>query len=181
MKILSSLLVSLLLFVGVAFPALAGIEPSPFNVAVPANVQWFNSGLTLASGQSFNITASGSWMTDSMTYGADGMVIVGTGGYLLPTAPAYSLIGKMGSGAPFFIGSSYHETADVSGTLFLSMNDVPSEFGNNSGSLSVTILASVQPSPSVPGVSFWGNAALALLIGGAIFWKMRGKLSLRTS
>jgi hypothetical protein len=131
---------------------------SVFNVDVRA--PWRDTGIDVVAGQSLemstdpNATVSfGWWRVNADGVGlpfVDGTV---TGGTILPDTIILSLVGKIGgttavgTGTPLpegrpgkgpgFVGSSYHEEANVTGRLFLGFND--DIFGDNSGSFSVTI------------------------------------------
>ena len=61
----------------------------------------------------------------------------GTGRYPVATAPAGALIGRIGNGAAFGIGSQTAITAPATGRLFLGVND--DGFGDNSGAFTVTV------------------------------------------
>ncbi len=59
----------------------------------------------------------------------------------LPSAPYFHLIGTIGdpAGKPFIVKSGQPFTANVSGEMFLFVNDVPGFYRNNSGESTVTI------------------------------------------
>jgi hypothetical protein len=65
----------------------------------------------------------------------------------------------------------------VSGDTIVVGAEQDDDKGDTSGSAYVFQMSSPDqpPSgpPSVPGVSFWGNVALALLIAGAMVWSVR--------
>lgn len=52
---------------------------------------------------------------------------------------AGTLIGRIGSGEWFLAGSHSQWVAGTSGRLFLLMNDLPGTYGDNGGTLTVTI------------------------------------------
>lgn len=59
---------------------------------------------------------------------------------LVPELPAYSLIGKIGhNGEPFFIGSSLNIISNETGLLYLTINDEPEGFDDNSGYWTVNL------------------------------------------
>jgi hypothetical protein len=120
------------------------INPIPKTNSVAANVMWVDSGLTVSAGQALRIRASGTWTSGSWTGGPDGHPDIGSGGYISHTAHCYSLIAKVGSGTPFQVGGQFDGIVSDAGTLYFSMNDVPGEFGDNSGSLSV-VVSTVSP------------------------------------
>ena len=134
-------------------------------VQVPANLQWsYETPFSYTAGSLFGVTASGSWTSGTFTGGPDGMVgTLATPGYVLPGVNAYSLIGQIGSGAPFYIGTFFYGTANASGTLRLGMNDVPGVFGDNIGFVTASI-----PEP--------GSAALLGLAATFVMLRRRGAL-----
>jgi choice-of-anchor C domain-containing protein len=114
-----------------------------FSLSIPANHPWVPTQIVLVKGDAVTISASGTW------FHAPGYVASPNGAsypcpvgpFLDPHAPCASLIGKIGSGAPFEVGS--HLSLSVSvvapAMLYLSMNDWSDGFSNNSGSLAVKI------------------------------------------
>jgi hypothetical protein len=58
---------------------------------------------------------------------------------LLDGAPYGALIGKIGNGTPFLIGSTRWMTAAEGGTLYLAVNDNYIYYEDNSGTYTVTI------------------------------------------
>ena len=113
------------------------------QVVVPATAPWSASvtTFTVEEGDRVLIHAEGEWRSGSWTGGADGDIPSGPqgGGYIMPDAYAYSLIGRIDDGEPFYIGSAYRGYAESSGTLYLGMNDVPGIYGDNSGVVSVKV------------------------------------------
>jgi hypothetical protein len=105
---------------------------------------WKDSNVDLVEGRSYEIAAVGRWGHDhrgSIDPGGDPGSP--TDGLPLPSALAYSLIGRVGpAGTPFAIGGGVTLVADQGGRLFLQMND--SELGDNVGSLRVSIGAAAE-------------------------------------
>ncbi|MBI4285413.1 MAG: PD40 domain-containing protein [Chloroflexi bacterium] len=68
-------------------------------------------------------------------------------GPMLPGAPRYSLIGKIGDAPPFLVGASFSGIAANSGSLLLGMNDTPGLFADNTGNVTanVTVIPTSQP------------------------------------
>ena len=114
-----------------------------------------DTGVDLAAGEMLTVTASG-----LATYGGDccdcgSMPETDPDGMrynngvpcapkndpnaTLPTAPIGALIGKIGAGAWFFVGSSYSNAVSDAGRLFLMYNDVPGSYGNNRGGYDASI------------------------------------------
>jgi Tfp pilus assembly protein PilF len=108
------------------------------EVSVPAEVFWFDTGITLAKGARLTIDASGQWSN----VGSNFVTPDGTGGTYpgtaLSSANLASLIGKIGD-VKFAVGSHYSGSSPASGKLFLTMNDVPGTYTDNSGALDVRI------------------------------------------
>jgi hypothetical protein len=105
-----------------------------------------DTGLALASGESLTITASGVWSNDpdTGTYnsGPDGH---GNSTYTVAgqTFDIGSLVGKIGAGDYFLIGSSFTGTANATGVLDLFYWD--SDANNNSGSVTAAVTAVPEP------------------------------------
>lgn len=104
-----------------------------------------DTGVTLAQGQGLEITATGTATClenateDAKCYrqDADGNGEA-TANFLAPDAPAYSLVGQVGTAPIRFIGTG-PTIVDGSGELRLSYNDEGFSWGDNSGGFDVTI------------------------------------------
>jgi hypothetical protein len=126
------------------------------TIQVPANTpypHWFDTGVSVAEGQSLQISASGSW-----AYGGGPSAWNGPGGngeyaygtWLVPAvAPAYSLVGRIGDGPGFAVG--YGGTLDAStygtGELYLAHNDQINGYSDNRGFVTVTIIGGSSEEP----------------------------------
>ena len=141
------------------------------SVTVDGTHQWIDTGIDVIAGELLTITASGQVVhnpsfpdyanTDGIGTGHDDLnnlvSLDGTltgdvlgGGFLVDSAIALSLVGKIGitlvtegvsgKGAGF-VGSSYSQVALDTGRLYLSFNDMITDFGDNSGSFSVEVNA----------------------------------------
>jgi hypothetical protein len=112
---------------------------------VPGTQQWTDTGITLHAGDRLGITASGEiyvspssaagpagdpWCTPAVNHPAD------SAQFPAPGLPCWSLIARIGSGAPFEVGTATRITA-VSGELYLGVND--DDFSANSGSWAAAI------------------------------------------
>jgi hypothetical protein len=120
--------------------------PSTQRRAVPGSTEWTDTGITVRAGDQLSITAAGQVYVSAVsanegpggnpactpypTYPAQ------SGQFPAPDLPCWSLIGRIGSGTPFEVGSSTQLTA-ASGDLYLGVND--DSFTGNSGSWSATI------------------------------------------
>jgi serine/threonine protein kinase len=108
---------------------------------------WQNSGVTIKRGQTYKIQASGQWSLGPLceTTGAtgEGMYTIACWDLGFQTVAKRShsaLIGKIGRDSlAFYIGSDFTFTADKDGTLYMTSNDAPGFFFDNSGELDVQI------------------------------------------
>jgi len=121
------------------------------GLSVPANEEWTDTSVTVAAGDALGITASG-----EVTIGTDAFGPAGEASctpaedasgddFPAPDAPCFSLIARIGNGAPFEVGTSVLVTADA-GILYLGIND--DSFSANSGSWTANIkLGGLPPAP----------------------------------
>ena len=126
------------------------------GIVVPANRPWIDTGIWIDANQIVEVEARGTIQFRSLGRGQSSKhVSVGPEGtffwnddvlgkaFSLPAAdqgpaPAYCLIGKIGSdGNPFYLGAHRSWRSDRSGTLQLGINDY--EFSDNTGSLQVSV------------------------------------------
>ena len=138
------------------------------TIPVSSVIVWNNTGIKIAGGQPLKITATGQVNLGSPGDGADKWVDADGWG-ILPSFlcngkpcqykyalndSAGSLIGKIGNGQPFHVGSHFTTTPSESGFLYLGVNDCISDwtgkllpesevtsqiFSNNRGSFSVRV------------------------------------------
>ena len=98
------------------------------GLSVPATVEWTDTGVTVPAGDELGITASG-----QVTIGTDAFGPAGEAGctpaeqapgdaFPAPDAPCFSLIARIGNGAPFEVGTSVLLTPG-DGVLYLGIND----------------------------------------------------------
>jgi hypothetical protein len=110
------------------------------NVRVEANRRWTDTGLFVQPGERISFSTNGTIeFGKGMTAGPDGnRDFVNRPGYVIREAPVGTLIGRIGNGAPFVIGST---NAPISmrngGPLFLGVND--DGYEDNSGAFEVSI------------------------------------------
>ena len=118
--------------------AVVGVECR--TVSIPANTPWTDTGLDLTAGSSVNITTSG---VIKIAGSDPGKTPAGDPNCRAPAdavAPGLtcsSLIGRIGNGAPFQVGTGTSFSAPTAGRLYLGVND--NVFGDNSGSWTVRI------------------------------------------
>jgi serine/threonine protein kinase len=131
---------------------MAGAPASPASdmtlpgLTLPGGTQWLDTGVYLNAGDGVGIRASGTIYinpTDTPESPNGDPNCTQAGGpsaasqFPDPDATCYSLIGRIGNGAPFEIGSATH-LADVSaGELYIEIND--NYYPDNTGSWSVSI------------------------------------------
>jgi hypothetical protein len=109
-------------------------------VLVQANQAWNDAGITVKKGDrvSFNTTGQVSY-GQGMTAGPDGNGTLRQPTYPVPAMPVGGLIGRVGNGTPFPIGSNAQPIVMPNdGRLMLGVND--NELGDNSGAFTVTVV-----------------------------------------
>jgi hypothetical protein len=109
------------------------------TVTVQANQAWTDTGITVQRGEAVQFIASGDIMVSAQASSGVGGSPVQPGGKLPVAATGVgALIGRIGNGAPFLIGSN---TAPIpmsaSGRLQLGVND--DHYADNTGSFTVAI------------------------------------------
>jgi hypothetical protein len=115
--------------------------PAPGEIRVYANQPWNNTGITVRRGDRVSFRTSGQIVfgqSPGQTAGPDGNDRWYNQNYPVPVAAVGALIGKVGTSAPFPIGSNTQPIAmPADGQLMLGVND--NELGDNSGFFSVFI------------------------------------------
>jgi hypothetical protein len=111
-------------------------------VLVQANQQWNDAGLTVKKGDRVSFSTSGQISYgQGMTAGPDGNGTLRRPDYPVAAMPVGGLIGRVGNGTPFPIGSnSAPIVMPNDGRLMLGVND--NELGDNSGAFTVTVTKS---------------------------------------
>lgn len=107
---------------------------------VQANQPWTDTGIQVNAGDQVTFHAGGriATMPGQPPVGPDGKTGDTSANYPMPSAAAGALIGRVGTGAPFLIGSQQAPIQmQSSGTLQLGVND--DFFGDNAGTFSVAI------------------------------------------
>ena len=121
-------------------PSVSNSGNAPSNarsVVVPSNVQWTNTGFTVAQGQRLRFETSGeirlSLNGEDTANGGGASSGRRADGATIPSIPVGALIGRVNNGQPFAIGNS-PDAIVIPGTgrLFLGVNDdhVPDNSGN---------------------------------------------------
>jgi hypothetical protein len=116
------------------------VATSGTTITVPANQAWTDTGITVNQGDKVVFQASG-----TITYGrSPGQTATPDGGqdrraqYPAPSLPVGALLGRIGNGAPFGIGTQTQPLPmPASGRLMLGVND--NELADNGGSYTVVV------------------------------------------
>jgi hypothetical protein len=115
-------------------------------VTVQANAVWVDTGLDVTNKTVQIKYESGTWSNDgAQSHSCDGEGFIPESQdfrdlipkLLVPNAPLGALVGRTG-GEPFFVGNNY-EDRPGEGHLYLSINDKPDSFEDNTGSLRVLV------------------------------------------
>jgi hypothetical protein len=158
--ILFAMLLGLLLVGCGSTPAVAPLETQPttkqlpegaYEIAVDARAGWVTTTLDLKEGQTLKCRADGQWgespgVKRTADGGQAGMFGSGYWGVrtILPDQTKWGcLVGRIGGGPPFAIGSVYTMKVDRPGLLQLSINDGLEKMSDNHGILRVHI--TIQP------------------------------------
>jgi hypothetical protein len=134
------------------------------TLAVPAQYPWTDTKIHLSVGDDLLLKASGTINVSSGNpqfdntpagQGPADPQCIGNSDtpwgddWIAEGLPCWSLIGRIGNGTPFFVGSEYLSVVKQPGELYLGVNDQKGAFGDNSGSWTVrAILATSIPPPS---------------------------------
>jgi hypothetical protein len=110
------------------------------GLIVPSQQQWTPTGLTVRRGEWITFNATG-----DVRIGGEGNSTAGPGGSAtarapgspLPNSPAGALVGRVGDGAAFLIGSTNRVLMPAAGQLFLGVND--GNLPDNEGTFQVQI------------------------------------------
>lgn len=109
------------------------------SITVQANQQWTDTGIVVARGERVQFNASGDIMVaEGASSGVGGSPINPGGRLPVANAGVGALIGRVGNGAPFLIGSNTTAIPmTANGRLMLGVND--EHHNDNSGSFTVSI------------------------------------------
>ena len=174
--------------------AIAASSPTATTVSVPAGQPWTDTGIDIPAGGNVEITASGAIRIagsdpgktpDGSTPGGQINTGVPCGGtFLDPDLPCWSLIGRVGTGPPFYIGYGTSFVAANAGRLFLGVNDGGADFGDNSGAWTATIAVSTAPANHPPtvftvaGRTYWSDTAVDVPAGATVEITATGIISI---
>lgn len=132
-----TLLLLLILSICRPIDVMAGVYQTTFYVdsMIPT---WQDTGLNIPTNCQIGITADGAVCHNSGSSCADanGWARPTDSSFLAPGLTQVSLVGKVGSSSPFFVGTSLNYTSSSSGKLYLGFND--NAFADNSYGFNVT-------------------------------------------
>jgi len=132
------------------------------RLCIMLNQEWTATGVLMVQGETFTVTASGdmNWFTPIPSRGWRGCppganchttpdgAACPFQGFLAQGLPCWSLIGRIGIGPVFRVGSSLQNfTASSTGELYLGVNDTPPDYFDNTGDWQAEITTSL---PCVP-------------------------------
>jgi hypothetical protein len=110
------------------------------DVVVPGNRSWTDTGITVRAGDVFRVDTSGyiNWGPNRSDDANGEVNSPYNTARPIPNRAGGSLIGRIGNGAPFFIGAGVQSfRAGTSGRLYVGIND--DYLGDNSGSFRVMV------------------------------------------
>lgn len=115
-----------------------------FRVEALTETLWNDTNIDVQSGEVISIKAIGvdKWQTNKywITGGANGHPYYkGAPSYLLPKGPEGALVGRVGAGNVFLIGSQGQTPEGEVGRLYLGGNDEPAGRFDNLGSITVEL------------------------------------------
>jgi hypothetical protein len=125
----------------------AQVKPTPTSAQVVITIiidaqssTWSDTGIFVQKSDQIKIEASGAIDLGGVQSGPNGNPgIQPAGNGVVPTAPYGTLVGMIGSGNSFIVGSFYQGISQSDGNLELIINDVPSQYADNSGQFHITI------------------------------------------
>ncbi len=109
------------------------------SLSVPANLGAGTLFTVPAGATNCTFAASGTWASNTWTGTATGIAGATNPNFtwIMASSPSFSLVGLRGS-VPFYIGNGITLPVTAGESLYLLMNDAVSNFGDNSGALSVS-------------------------------------------
>jgi len=114
------------------------LPPTSEEFNVPANVMWFDTGVTLEKDKWVMIQAKGEWSYGKGFFDPEGKLNYLRQDALLDRVEVGALVGKVND-ETFYIGQRMHMPGTGGGKLYLSINDAPGSFADNKGSLKVYV------------------------------------------
>jgi hypothetical protein len=151
-------------------PPAGGTKIKTASVAISARADWFDTGLFLAKGEPYELSAAGRWGgRASSSHGPEGTPRTWWGGYPHVGARAFDLIGRVGRhGRPFHVGGELKFTPAEAGQLYLRANDDLT--ADNWGSLRVQIAGPLVAQKDAPLLSRFKKAIAQMPLGPPRGW-----------
>jgi serine/threonine-protein kinase len=109
----------------------------PVTVLVTADQPWQDTKVEAGTDALLTIAARGSWEKQGKAYPAAGLPDAARDRAVLPDAPAMAVVGRIGNGEPFAVGTSQTIRPRAGGRLFLQANDL--DLKDNAGATQVEI------------------------------------------
>ncbi len=155
----------------------AGAKPvESATLAVPARGAWYDTGLFLAQGKAYEVSASGLWGAD---FAWPGCGPEGQPWQHYPEFPIagmvrkFALIGRVGAlGRPFHIGEKLTLPPPMAGRLYLRMNDF--NLVDNWGGLRVTVAGPLLAAADAPILAHFTNEVRKLSLDAKSDWADSG-------
>ena len=143
MPLLLGIMLSLTLLSGSGTQAQEATPTGIPTISIPASQAWTDTGLSLSKGDQVTITASGTIYIAGSDPGktpAGDPNCTASADFVAPGLPCWSLIGRIGNGAPFEVGTATSFSVARRGRLYLGVND--NYFPDNTGSWSAMVTVS---------------------------------------
>jgi hypothetical protein len=110
------------------------------RLEIPASEMWVDTGIDTTGKEVRIIYDGGIWLNHPTSRACDGHGLspyADQAKLIVPQGNLSALVGKTGSGT--FVVNNYKEVRNGRGRLYLSINDLPGEYQDNSGSLFVKL------------------------------------------
>jgi LPXTG-motif cell wall-anchored protein len=170
-----------------ASPAFGAASPqSPATIRVQTGTGWTPTGVTVKTGDTITIDAAGDThlgpapidhtSPDGQPRSTCAAIIANPNSppFAAPTLPCWSLIGRVGTNAPFPVGRHTSFTATNDGELMLGVND--NRLEDNNGTWSATI--AVNGAAGAAGGGSSSNTIVFVIVGLAVLLLLAGLLVL---
>lgn len=149
------------------------LSPVSTHVAVPAAEAWTATGVDCVPGLVIDLAATGSVVSaDGVTNGPNGSTSAFLDSNVIPDVQAAALIGRLGGGDPFFLGSERTVLCpDTEDELELGINDERLDDNEGTFDAVVTTRPDVDPASleattvTVPGTAAWTPIGITCATG----------------
>jgi hypothetical protein len=168
MREIGSIAVVFLVALSLSFAGVPPVKAVEVQVYA-ANNPWTDAGVSLLGGGYIDISASGTWCGNingnpPVWYGPEGTGGIAPGVFLVPGAHSGALVGRIDSGSGFEVGLGGRFDASTYGvgTIWLAFNDQIGAYGDNGGSVNVSLTSGPTPVPA-PGAFALGGIGFGLV------------------